>query len=207
MTVDAVVYDIGNVLIRWQPEEYYDARIGADRRRALFDAVDLHAMNARIDDGAPFRETVYATADAHADWAEPIRLWHDDWVGIAQPVIHGSAALLLRLKARGVPVFILSNIGDAVFDIAAEHHDFFAAADRAFVSGRLKLSKPDPRIYAAVEEGTGLSPEGLLFVDDRADNIAAAEARGWGVHRFDGVEGWAARLVAEGLLSEPEARV
>ena len=205
--IEAVVYDIGNVLIRWQPEEYYDARIGADRRRALFSEVDLHGMNARIDDGAPFRETVYATADAHPDWAEPIRLWHDDWVGIAQPVIEGSAALLMRLKARGVPVFILSNIGDAVFDVAAAHHAFFAAADRAYVSGRLKLSKPDPRIYAAVEEDSGLAPDRLLFVDDRADNIAAAKARGWAGHQFDGVDGWAARLVAEGLLGQDEARV
>ncbi len=163
-------------------------------------------MNESIDGGAAFRETVYATADAHPDWAEDIRRWHDDWLQMASPVIDHSVRLLHRLKARGVPVFILSNIGDGNFELAERSFDFIAAADLAFVSGRLNLMKPDPAIYAAVESGSGVAPEGLLFVDDRAENIAAAEARGWQAHLFDGPERWAARLVDAGLLTEAEAR-
>lgn len=207
MKTEAVVYDIGNVLLRWRPEDYYDRTLGPDQRAALFAAVDLHGMNARIDAGAPFRETVYATAVAHPDWAGPIRDWHDAWLELARPVIDLSVYLLERLKARGVPVFILSNIGDTVFDLAAEAHEFLALADKAFVSGRMKLSKPDPAIYAAVEAETGLTPRALLFADDRADNIAAAAARGWKTHLFDGPEGWARRLVDEGLLTADEVRV
>ena len=205
MAVEAVVYDIGNVLLRWQPEEYYDRVYGEDRRRALFAAVDLHAMNQRIDDGADFRGHVYETADATPDFAREIRDWHDAWLDIAQPVIHRSVALLHALKARGVPVYILSNIGDATFDVAAGAHDFLGAVDEAFVSGRLKVTKPDPAIYEALEQGTGRAPETLLFADDRQDNIDTARARGWQTHLFDGPEGWAARLVAEGLLTEAEA--
>ena len=55
MSVDAVVFDIGNVLLEWHPERYFDRTIGPERRRAMFAAVDLHAMNDRIDLGEGFR--------------------------------------------------------------------------------------------------------------------------------------------------------
>ncbi len=67
------------------------------------------------------------------------------------------------------------------------------------------MTKPDPRFYQIVEDETGINPARLLFTDDLADNIAAAEARGWQGHLFDGPEGWAARLVQAGLLTEDEA--
>jgi 2-haloacid dehalogenase len=65
--------------------------------------------------------------------------------------------------------------------------------------------KPDARIYQMVEEDCGLPAAALLFTDDRADNIAAAQARGWQTHHFTGSAGFAERLVAEALLSPEEA--
>jgi 2-haloacid dehalogenase len=65
--------------------------------------------------------------------------------------------------------------------------------------------KPDPRIYEMVEDDCGLPPASLLFTDDRADNITAAARRGWRTHQFESWQGWAARLVAEGLLTAKEA--
>lgn len=66
--------------------------------------------------------------------------------------------------------------------------------------------KPDPKIYQMVEDDCGVAPGALLFTDDRPDNIAAAEARGWQTHLFTGPDGWADRLVATGLLTEEEAQ-
>lgn len=202
---EAVVFDIGNVLIEWQPERYYDLVIGADRRRALFAEVDLHAMNDRIDRGADFRETVAATAKAYPDYAEAIRMWHDNWLDIAQPVIPQSVTLLRKLRAKGVPVFALTNFGIGTFDLARTRYDFLDEFDRRYVSGHFGGVKPFPAIYDWVERDSGLSPGALLFADDRPENIAAAELRGWRTHMFDGPEGWARRLVAEGLLTEGEA--
>ncbi|MGV6850518.1 MAG: HAD family hydrolase [Marinibacterium sp.] len=205
MQPEAVVFDIGNVLIEWQPERFYDAVIGADRRRALFSQVDLSGMNAGVDLGQPFIETVYAAADAHPEWRAEIRLWHDRWIEMASPDIPHSVRLLRALQARSVPVYALSNFGVESFDIACRHYPFLNEFDRRYISGHMKLVKPDPRIYAELERDTSLAPGSLLFADDRTDNIAAAQARGWQTHLFEGPEGWAARLVEAGLLTQDEA--
>ncbi|UWR33854.1 HAD family phosphatase [Sulfitobacter sp. W027] len=205
MTPQAVVFDIGNVLIEWQPERFYDSVIGPDRRRAMFDAVDLHGMNDRVDSGENFRDTIYATAEEYADWRDEIRLWHDRWIEMAAPVIDHSLRLMKALQARGVPVFSLTNFGIQSYDHAATHYPFLREFDRDFISGHLGMIKPGPAIYEAVEQGSGLPPEALIFTDDRADNIAAAAARGWQTHHFTGPQGWADRLVHAGLLSREEA--
>lgn len=205
MTIEAVVFDIGNVLIEWNPERFYDWQIGRAAREEMFAAVDLHAMNDAVDRGAPFLESVLALAEATPDWAAEIRMWHDNWLDMASPRIDGSVALLRALRARGVPVFALTNFGIQTFATAQKEYEFLNEFDRAWVSGHLGVIKPDPQIYAMLESDSGVAPDRLLFTDDRADNIAAAAARGWQTHHFDGWQGWARRLVAAGLLTEKEA--
>lgn len=202
----AVIFDIGNVLVGWQPEQFYDGAIGPEARRALFAEVDLHGMNELIDRGALFRETIYDWADRHPKWQDEIRLWHDRWTDIASPVIDHSVRLQRRLREKGVPVFALTNFGSHSFAFAEPLYPFLSDFDRRYISGHMGVTKPDPLIYQMVEDDCGVAPGALLFTDDRADNIAVAAARGWQTHHFTGPEGFAARLVAEGLLSEEEAR-
>jgi 2-haloacid dehalogenase len=203
----AVIFDIGNVLTRWQPEVFYDRVIGPDRRRALFAAVDLHHMNDLVDAGGLFKETIYDWADRYPQWRPEIRLWYDRWIELASPRIEGSIALQRALRAKGVPVFALTNFGKYSFEEALPKMDFLTDFDRLYVSGRMGVIKPDPQIYAMVEADCGLPPESLLFTDDRADNITAAARRGWRTHQFESWQGWAARLVAEGLLTKGEAGI
>lgn len=206
MAITAVVFDVGNVLIQWQPEIYYDRVFGESRREALFNALDLHAMNEQVDLGAPWKDTVYGFAEANPEWREEILHWHDHWIEIASPAIDQSVRLLRALRAKGTPVFVLSNFGVQNWPVAVAKYPFMAEFDREYVSGRLKVQKPDPRIYEIVEQDSGHAPQGLLFADDRLDNIEAAAARGWNVHHFTGAQGWADRLVSEGLLTAEEAR-
>jgi 2-haloacid dehalogenase len=205
MRVEAVIFDIGNVLTRWQPEAFYDRALGEDRRRALFAAVDLHKMNDDIDTGAEFRETIYDWADRHPDWSAEVRMWHDRWIELASPRIEGSIALLRALRAKGVPVFALTNFGASSYAAAVPLLDFLSEFDREYVSGRMGVIKPDPRIYQMVEADCGLSGDRLLFADDKPENITAAADRGWRTHQFETWQGWAMRLVAEGLLTRKEA--
>ncbi|GAA5075837.1 HAD family phosphatase [Roseibacterium beibuensis] len=206
MKPEAVIFDIGNVLIEWQPERYYDRVYGEDRRKALFNEVDLHWMNERVDRGEPFRDVIYETAETYPHWRAEIRDWHDNWIMLATPVIDHSVTLMRRLRAKGVPVHCLTNFGVESYAYAQTQFDFLNEFDIEFVSGRMQVTKPDPRIYELVEEGVGVAPGAILFADDRDANIAAAEARGWQAHLFDGPSGWADRLVAAGLLTEEEAK-
>lgn len=205
MQPEAVLFDIGNVLTSWQPEAFYDRVIGEDRRRRLFAEVDLIGMNIQIDAGALFRETIYDCADRNPAWAPEIRLWYDRWVELASPRIEGSIALLRALRGKGVPVFCLTNFGSHSYEEARSKLDFLNEFDREYVSGRLRISKPDPRIFQAVEDDCGIAPDRLLFTDDKAENVTAAARRGWRTHQFESWQGWAERLVAEGLLTRKEA--
>ncbi|KIC10614.1 haloacid dehalogenase [Leisingera sp. ANG-M1] len=205
MPIDAVVFDIGRVLIEWEPERFYDSRIGETRRRQLFEEVPLHAVNLEIDRGAPFQASVYALADQHPQWSEEIRWWHDCWLQMVQREIPHSLRLMQALQAKGLPVFALSNFGAETFEIACAAYPFLRGFDHTCVSAHLKCIKPEPEIYAILERGTGAAPDRLLFTDDRPENIEAARIRGWQTHLFTAPAAFAARLVQEGLLTEQEA--
>lgn len=198
--IHAVVFDLGNVLVEWHPERTFDALIGAERRAALFGAVDLYAMNERVDLGADMTQEVQALAAAHPDWHDEILLWDKHWPDMLRPDIPDTAVLLRALRKRGVAVHALTNFGDGTLDIADGIYPVLGEFDQRFVSGRLGLMKPDPAIYAHVETATGLAPDSLLFTDDRPENIDAASARGWQVHLFEGPDGFRDRLLDEGLL-------
>ena len=205
-SIQAVIFDIGNVLIEWQPERFYDAKIGPERRRAMFAAVDLHGMNDRVDLGEGFRDVIYEVADANPDWRDEIRMWHDHWLELAQPVIDHSVRLLRGLRAKGIPVHALTNFGIESFDLAKGHFDFLAEFDRAFVSGHMGVIKPDADIYRRVEDDLGIAGDAILFADDRVANVEMARSRGWHAHLFEHPQGWADRLVEARLLTPEEAR-
>ena len=200
--IGAVIFDIGNVLIEWRPERFYDRTIGKDRREAMFAAVDLHGMNDKIDLGGPFKETIYETAETYPEWRTEIQMWHKHWIELASPEITKSVRYMRRLRERGIPVFALTNFGIESFDYAKTHYEFLDEFDRAYVSGHMGVIKPDPRIYEMVEADCGVSPEALLFTDDRADNIEAAEKRGWKTHHFEGPDGLGDALKNHDLLPD-----
>jgi 2-haloacid dehalogenase len=201
---EAVVFDIGRVLINWDPAGFYDRKIGPDTRKRLFAEVPLEAANLEVDRGAPFRETIYALAADHPGWADAIRLWHDCWLDMASPAIDDTIALMRALQARGVPCWALSNFGAEPFEIAEAAYPFLAEFDGRVISAHVGTIKPEPEIYETLELASGLSGAQLLFTDDRPENVAAAQARGWHSHLFDGADGLARALVSQGLLTETE---
>lgn len=206
MTPQAVIFDIGNVLIEWQPERFYDAQIGVDRRRALFNAVDLHAMNECVDLGENFTKVITQAAQELPAWHDEIMMWHDRWLDMASPAIDHSSRLMSALQAKGIPVFSLTNFGIETYAIAEQKYPSLRAFDRDFISGHMGVVKPDPQIYQMLEDGSGLSGGALLFTDDRPENIEAAAVRGWQTHLFEGSQGWADRLISAGLLTQEEAQ-
>jgi 2-haloacid dehalogenase len=206
MPIHAVIFDIGNVLIEWQPERHYDRVIGKERRKAMFAEVDLHGMNDLVDQGHHFTDTIYEWAEKYPKWRDEIRMWHDNWIELAAPEIPHSVRLLRALRSNNIPVFALTNFGVQNFDYATTVYPFLNDFDQLYVSGRMKTVKPHADIYQRVEDDCQLAPETLLFADDRLENIEAAQARGWKTHHFSTPQGWAECLVSAGLLSPNEAK-
>lgn len=206
MAVDLVVFDIGRVLLEWDPEGYYDKAMGHVARVRLFREVPLHEMNLRIDAGEPWHKTVEDTALKHARWHKDVLGWRDHWNKMAGPLIPESVSLLRALRSKGIPVWALTNFGRETFEYAQSLWPALTEFDGMVVSGHLGVVKPSPEIYAVLERDTGVAPGRILYTDDSAPNIRAAEARGWKTHLFDGPAGLRQRFVDEGLLSPAEAR-
>ncbi|GAA6181563.1 HAD-IA family hydrolase [Shimia sp. NS0008-38b] len=204
--IDVVVFDIGNVLIKWQPEDFYDSVVGEARRRAFFTDTNIHKHHEAIDAGASLPGMIDHLVPQHPEYERELRMWNDNWNDLAAPAIPHSVRLLNALADKGVTLFTLTNFGHDNFPRSQAVYPFLNRFDREYVSGRIKLIKPDPAIYAHIETDSGIAPERMLFADDRAENIAAAAARGWNTHHFTEPQAWADRLVAEGLLTQEEAK-
>ncbi len=201
---EAVVFDIGNVLIGWQPERFYDGIMSIEERKCMFSSVDLHAMNDCIDGGGAFRETIYKTAQEYPEYQKQIELWHGNWLDLASPAIDQNVEISRSLRSAGIETIILSNIGTETYKLSEQWYPFLAEFDQHFISGHMEAIKSEPSIYEMVEQNCGIPADRLLFTDDRLENIEAAQARGWQGHHFQGIEGWAKLLVDLGLLSEAQ---
>jgi len=198
--IEAVVFDIGNVLIEWQPERFYETIMPAVECKKMFETIDLHRMNDLIDRVANWKDTVDSAAEEYPEYYKMIQLWYDRWLDMASPAIEPSVDTLRKLRANSITVFALSNFGIQTFEYAETVYPFLKEFDQRYISGYLGEVKPEPRIFEILEQESGIEPQALLFTDDRHENLNTAAARGWNVHLFDGPSGWIKRLKAEGLL-------
>lgn len=179
--LDAVVFDVGNVLVRFSPEEILrrvlpgEETIWPDILRRVFRS----PYWAMLDRGVlTHEEAVRAMTGRETRLAGPIRRVLTDWRDLPDVVDEGVAALR-QCKAHGKRTYVLSNYNDRAFDFIREKYDFFKLFDGEVVSGREKLVKPDPAIYRLLTERYALAPERTLFIDDTPANIEAALHLGW----------------------------
>ncbi len=196
-----VVFDIGNVLLRWNPRNLYRKAFDDEARMERFLATALAMEFVAHTDTAPdFAAAVEARAEAFPEFAAELRLFHERWIETLDGAIEENVALLRRLKAAGRPVHALSNFATDKFALARERHDFLSAFDVAVISGHVGAVKPEPRIYEILFERVGAPREELLFIDDSPANIRAAEALGMAtIHYRPGVD-LERELAARGAL-------
>ena len=193
--VEAVVFDIGNVLVVWEPRLLYrQLSDDDDAVEAFLAQVCTGEWNHRGDLGEPWEDLVAELAADHPEHVDWIHAYHQRWDEMLGGVVEGSAAALRVLRANGVPVYGLSNFSAEHWPIAAERFDILDELDDVLLSGHEGLAKPDPAFFTLAEDRFGVTPSTTLFIDDRGDNIAAADAAGWLTHRFTDVPGLHAAL-------------
>ena len=198
----AVIFDVGNVLYDWNPRFLYERLIDDDRALdAFLRDVCTKAWHFQHDAGRPFAETSAELAAAHPQHAALIAAWGERFTEQLGPMLPGMAAIVRDLDDAGVPLFAITNF-------SAEFWPPFRAREAALfdrfrdivVSGTEKLVKPDAAIYRLALDRFGLAGPDALFIDDRADNVAGAEALGIIGHLFTDARRLRADLVARGLL-------
>ena len=174
-----VVFDIGNVLVRWNPRNLFRKTMKDEARMERFLAAALSMDFVSLTDiAADFSLAVKERAKAFPEFAHELQLFDKRWVETIGGPIEENVALMRRLKAAGRPVYALSNFAAVKFAIAQRMYDFLGEFDHAVISGHVGAVKPDPRIFEILFERVGRRPEELLFVDDQIKNVEAARALG-----------------------------
>lgn len=175
-----VVFDLGQVLVRWDPEAPYRRLIPdeAERRRFLAEICN-HDWNYEQDRGRTWREAEDLLIAEHPGKADLIRAYRANWHEMIPGAIEENVAILEALIARGVDVTALTNWAADTFDEIAERLTFFDWFRGVTVSGKVKLVKPDAAIYHHHVAAHGIDPAATLFFDDSAKNVDGARGAGW----------------------------
>jgi len=202
MGVTAVVFDVGNVLFGWDPRFLY-AKLIADA--AMLDAFVREVVTAdwhfQHDAGRPFAETSAELIARHPEHRELIAAWGPRFNESLGPPIPDMPELVEALDARGVPLFAITNFSHEFWGpFRATQAALFDRFRDIVVSGTERLVKPDPAIYLLALDRFGIAAAEALFIDDRPENVAGAEAVGMTGHLFTGAEPLRATLQAHGLL-------
>jgi 2-haloacid dehalogenase len=185
--ISHIVFDIGKVLIAYDPEIPYLRLIPDEAERKHFLAeVCSPAWNIEQDRGRPWEEAEAELIAQHPEKASLIRAFREDWHHMVGPAMEDTVAIMRRFIAEGHDVTLLTNFASDTFQEAQKRFAFLNEARGVTVSGDAKLIKPDPAIYQLHAKTFGLEPERTLFIDDSLPNILAAHSCGWHGAHFTG---------------------
>ena len=199
---DAVVFDLGGVLIEWDPRHLYRKLFPGDEAamEQFLAEVCTHDWNRCQDAGRSFAEGARLLKAEHPDKAELIDAYGARFDEMMAGAIDGAVEILAELRERDTPLYGLTNFSAETYPPAFERFGFLRWFRGILVSGEVKLIKPDPRIYKMLIERFGLDPRRTVYIDDIEANVAAA--RPFGIHAIHFTTPAALReeLVALGLL-------
>jgi len=200
----AVVFDLGGVLIDWDPRYLYRKLLADEAAVEEFLAtVCTPEWNAEQDRGRPFAEGVAELAERHPEHAADIAAYHERWPEMLAGEIPGTVEVLADLRAAGVPLYALTNWAAETFAITRERFEFLDWFCGLLVSGEEGMTKPDPAIFRLLLDRFGLDPAATVFVDDSEANVAAARGLGIDAVRFTGPERLRRELSARRMLARP----
>jgi 2-haloacid dehalogenase len=194
-----VIWDLGNVLVDWQPHAAVAAGMGAAEATRFLDAYDFLAFNHRLDGGTTWEEAAADLARSHPQWADHAAAYRANFPAALVGEVPGTVDIVRELHAAGVPMWGLTNWPHEFWPHAPQRFDFLGLLDDVIVSGSERVAKPDPAIYEIAVSRTGLSAEELVFVDDKEANVVAAIECGLDGILFTGADDLRHQLRDRGL--------
>lgn len=201
--VEAVVWDIGHVLVQWSIRHLYEKLIDYPAELDWFlTHVTTLPWHFRHDAGEPLADLIAEKVAEYPEHRALIEAYAPRWLDTIPGPIDGTPALVEALAARGVPQFSITNFGADTWAMFRPTFPVLNHMGDIVVSGVEKLAKPDPAIFHLAAQRFGHAPERMLFIDDNPANIASAAALGWKVHHFTrGADALEADLRGLGLLA------
>ncbi len=199
--IKTLVFDLGGVLIDWNPGYLYRKLIDDENDIDSFLSEVCNAeWNVQQDAGRALAE---ATAERIALFPQQktlIEAFYDRWEEMLGGEIDQTVEILLELKNKGETLYALTNWSGETFPIAEARYDFLQWFDGILVSGVEKLAKPDPAIFQLLLNRYELQAQDCLFIDDSKTNIEAAARIGFETHHFKSPAGLRQELIAANLL-------
>ncbi len=195
-TVEAVVFDIGRVIVQWDIRHLFAKLIADEQELDWFLAnVVSEEWHFAHDRGRPLAEMVPERKAQFPHYAHLIDAYAERFLETIPGLVPGTAELIMRLSQARIPLFAITNFGADFWRMFRPTEPLLDHFGDIVVSGIERLAKPDPAIFHLAAQRFGHSPQRMLFVDDNQANIAAAARHGWQVHHFQ-----AAPLLEQDLL-------
>ncbi|MFO1133519.1 MAG: HAD family phosphatase [Hyphomicrobiales bacterium] len=196
-----VVFDIGNVLVQWEPRALYRKIFASEAEVEWFIAnVCNHDWNIEQDRGRSFADAVIEATARFPEHAEAIAAYDLRWHETILGPIDGTVAILEELAARNTPLYAITNWNQDKFRETRGRFGFLDLFRDIVVSGDERLIKPDSAIYRLLMTRNGLAAENCVFIDDSMRNVTGAEAVGMKAIHFTSPDALRAELMAMGLL-------
>lgn len=202
MSARIVLFDLGHVVVDWQPVRLYRDFFETEAEAQAF-VSDICNMDWHLqhDLGVSMAENGAALIAKYPHFEKPIRAWRTRWLDMFEGYVPGMPPLMARLEEARVPLYGLSNLPAETAQETFDAFPMIKLLRDIIVSGEEKVAKPDARIYEiALARMSQPDPQTVLFTDDREKNCEAAAALGFKTHHFTGAAGLEARLIDEGLL-------
>ena len=188
MAIDPLIFDLGGVLIDWNPEYVFRELIpDQERRQYFFEHICTHEWNVEQDAGRSLAEATELLVTQWPDWEPEIRAYYDRWEDMLGGPIPETVELLRQIRDEGrLRLLALTNWSAETFPVALGKYDFLHWFEGIVVSGEEKTRKPFPEIYRILLERYEVAPSRAAFTDDSLANMKGAEALGIrGIHFQD----------------------
>ena len=202
--INTVIFDLGGVLVDWNPEYLYRKIFEGDTEKMkwFLNTVCTNDWNMEQDAGRSFQEGAELLVQEYPEYKKEIFAFHERWEEMLKNEIDGTVLILNSLKSLNkVKLYALTNWSSETFPIAQKRFEFLNQFEGIVVSGEEKTRKPFTKIYNILLERYGLTPENCVFIDDNLDNIEASKQLGIISIHYKNSQQLASDLSQLGLLS------
>ena len=200
-----MIFDLGNVLITWDPYPAIAKTVGAEQAaRFLADEkFAFMAWNREQDAGRSWDEGEAAAVKSHPHWEPAIRAYRENFADSLVGAIEDSVQILRELHAAGIRLLALTNWSEETFPVALGRFAFLGLFEDIIVSGKEGVAKPDPAIFQILRERIGDALARSVFIDDSPANIKAAAEAGLDAILFTDAAHLRGDLALRGLPLSP----